>query len=604
MSTMRRAAKTASPTRKACATCTVEMLEPQRPPFPFAVAMRRTIAHGYTRRMLQSDVMAGAVVAIVALPLSMALSIAVGAPPQHGLYTAIVAGFLVALSGGSKHQVTGPTAAFVVVLAPIVTRYGVSGLLTAGMMAGVLLALMGFMRLGKLIEFIPHPVTTGFTAGIATVIATLQLKDCFGLHISAMPDSYFGKIGALWAARRSASIAELGVAVVTLALLVGVPRITKRIPAPLVAITLVSIASALVAASVPSFHVATIGTRFSVHIGSVTYAGIPPLPPFPHLPWGAGGLSFGMVRDLGGAALAIAMLGAIESLLSAVIADATTGKRHDPDAELVALGLGNVVAPFFGGIAATGALARTATNIRAGAVSPIAAASHALFVLAAVLLGSRLVAYVPMASLAALLLLVAWNMSELDHFVHTVRVAPRSDVLVLVTCFVLTVVFDMVVAVSVGVVLAALLFMKRMSAMTESRLTTVLQSDETRVLARGIALYEIAGPLFFGAAQRAMRSFEVVEDGVKVVVLALGAVPVIDATGLVALEATISSLEKANKLVIIAGPLPEPRSVFERAHLDVSHEKVFFADDTADAIKLASDLILLTPELGKPSPGG
>jgi SulP family sulfate permease len=311
-----------------------------------------------------------------------------------------------------------------------------------------------------------------------------------------------------------------------------------------------------------------------------------------------------MVRDLGGAALAIAVLGAIESLLSAVIADATTGKRHDPDAELVALGLGNVVAPFFGGIAATGALARTATNIRAGAVSPIAAACHALFVLAAVLLGSRLVAYVPMASLAALLLLVAWNMSELDHFVHTVRVAPRSDVVVLVTCFILTVVFDMVVAVSVGVVLAALLFMRRMSAMTESRLTTVLQNDETRVLARGIALYEIAGPLFFGAAQRAMRSFEVVEDGVKVVVLALGAVPIIDATGLVALEATISSLEKANKLVVIAGPLPEPRAVFDRAHLDVSHDKVFFADNTADALKLASDLILLTPELGKPQTSG
>jgi len=258
-----------------------------------------------------------------------------------------------------------------------------------------------------------------------------------------------------------------------------------------------------------------------------------------------------------------------------------------------------MICPFFGGIAATGALARTATNIRAGAVSPIAAASHAVFVLGAVLLGSRLVAYVPMASLAALLLLVAWNMSELDHMIHTARVAPRSDVVVLFTCFILTVVFDMVVAVSVGVVLAALMFMRRMSAMTESRLTTVRQGEDTRTLADGIALYEIAGPLFFGAAQRAMRSFEVVEEGVKVVVLALGAVPVIDATGLVALEATISSLEKANMLVIIAGPLPEPRSVFERAHLDVSHDKVFFADSIDEATKLASDLILLTPDLGK-----
>ncbi len=567
----------------------------KRQPFPFAVALRRTLANGYTRKMLQADVLAGAVVAIVALPLSMALSIAVGAPPQHGLYTAIVAGFVVALSGGSKHQVTGPTAAFVVVLAPVVTRYGVGGLLTAGLMAGVLLVLMGFMRFGKLIEFIPYPVTTGFTTGIATVIATLQLKDCFGLHVTATPESYFGKVGALWAARGSASVAELGVAVVTMVLLLGVPRITKRVPAPLVAIAVVAALSTVLASYASWFHVATIGSRFSAHVDGVTYAGIPPLPPMPRFPWGPGGLSFSAVRELGGAALAIAMLGAIESLLSAVIADATTGKRHDPDAELVGLGLGNIVAPFFGGIAATGALARTATNIRAGAVSPIAAASHALFVLAAVLLGSRLVAYVPMASLAALLLLVAWNMSELGHFVHTVRVAPRSDVLVLVTCFVLTVVFDMVVAVSVGVVLAALLFMRRMSAMTESHLTTVDENDETRAASPGIALYEIAGPLFFGAAQRAMRTFDVIHDDVKVVVLALGAVPVIDATGLAALEGTLSSLEKSSRLVVIAGPLPEPREVFERAHLDASHDKVFFADDVPAALKLARTLVSGVP---------
>jgi SulP family sulfate permease len=560
--------------------------------------MRRIIANGYTRGMLRSDLMAGAVVAIVALPLSMALSIAVGAPPQHGLYTAIVAGFIVSLTGGSKHQVTGPTAAFVVILAPIVTRYGLGGLLTAGAMAGVILVGMGLARLGKLIEFIPHPVTTGFTAGIATVIATLQLKDCFGLHTGAMPDSYFAKVETLWAARHTASAAELGVALATMALLLAVPRLTKRVPAPLVAITVVSIATTILAREVPGFSVATIGTRFSSEVGGVTYAGIPPFPPLPRLPWGSHGLSFSMVRELGGAALAIAMLGAIESLLSAVIADATTGKRHDPDAELVGLGLGNIIAPFFGGIAATGALARTATNVRAGAVSPIAAASHALFVLAAILLGARLVAYVPMASLAALLLLVAWNMSELEHFIHTARVAPRSDVVVLVTCFALTVVFDMVVAVSVGVVLAALLFMKRMSAITESRMLRVNEREGTRTLAEGIALYEIAGPLFFGAAQRAMRSFGVVEDGVKVVVLALGAVPVIDATGLVALEGAISTLEGLGKLVVIAGPLPEPRSVFERAHLDVSHDKVFFADTTDEATRLASDLILLSPELG------
>jgi SulP family sulfate permease len=302
-------------------------------------------------------------------------------------------------------------------------------------------------------------------------------------------------------------------------------------------------------------------------------------------------------------AFAIAMLGAIESLLSAVVADAMTGKKHDPNAELVGLGLGNIVAPFFGGIAATGALARTATNIRAGATSPIASIVHSLFVLTAILVAAPLVSYVPMAALAGLLLLVAWNMSDVRHFAHTVRVAPRSDVAVLITCFVLTVAFDMVVAIGVGVVLAAMLFMKRMSELTSGRVLAPqsMKDEETRKLPPGVAVYQIAGPLFFGAAQRAMGALDTVSGDVRAVVLALGSVPVIDASGLVALESAIERLRVDKKLVIIAGPLPEPRRVFEKTNLEVEHEHVFLADSLDQGIQLAHDLLLLSPTSSRPS---
>jgi SulP family sulfate permease len=284
------------------------------------------------------------------------------------------------------------------------------------------------------------------------------------------------------------------------------------------------------------------------------------------------------------------------------VADGMTGTKHDSNQELIGQGIANMASPLFGGFAATGAIARTATNIRAGATSPIAAVIHSLFVLAAVLVAAPLVAYVPMAALAALLLLVAWNMSDVRHFVHTMRVAPKSDVAVLLTCFFLTVVFDMVVAIGVGVVLAALLFMKRMSELTSSRLlVTGSQQDETRTLPPGVAVYEIAGPLFFGAAQRAMAAIETVGGGSRVVILALGGVPVIDATGLVALESAIDRLRLSKKLVVIAGPLPEPRRVFEKANLEVAHEHVFLAETLDEAQQLAHDLILLTPEAAKPS---
>jgi sulfate permease, SulP family len=560
--------------------------------FPIAYAMRRALSKGYSAEDFRADVLAGVVVGIVALPLSMALAIAVGVPPQHGLYTAITAGICVSLLGGCKFQVTGPTAAFVVILAPIVTRHGLSGLLTAGLMAGVLLVAMGAFRLGSLIRFIPYPVTTGFTMGIATVIATLQIKDVFGLSVHAMPEPYVEKVAALWSARGSAGVREVAVAAAMFALLLGVPRVVKRVPAPLIAITLVTAGAALAHRLDPSFSVATIGSRFHTTVKGVEVAGIPSVLPTPAFPWGAS-FSFGLFRDLFPSAFAIAMLGAIESLLSAVIADGMTGTKHDPNSELVGLGLGNIIAPIFGGIAATGALARTATSIRAGARSPIACVTHSLVVLLAIVVLAPFVAYVPMASLAGLLLLVAWNMSEARHFLGLVKVAPRSDLFVLFTCFFLTVFFDMVIAVSVGFVLAAILFMRRMAEITQGTLSIDNTEEHGPVdLPPGVSFYEINGPLFFGAAQSAMEALHASHsDAFHALILHLGKVPIIDATGFAALESAIQVLVRRKKIVIVAGPLPRPRSVFQKARLE-SHDggMIRMADDLSAALDLAREI--------------
>jgi SulP family sulfate permease len=568
--------------------------------------MRAVWREGYTRGDLRADVLAGVVVGIVALPLAMALAIAVGVPPQHGLYTSIVAGVVVAALGGSRLQVTGPTAAFIVILAPIYARFGMGGLLLSGVMGGLILIAMGLGRLGQFIEFIPHPVTTGFTAGIATVIATLQIKDVFGLRLARAPDSFFDRIAIMWQARGTASIPELAVATATLALLVAVPRITKRVPAPLIAIPLAGVLAALFNHCWPAQAVATIASRFHSTVGGHLVSGVPPWPPLPMLPWHAPGpngaplhLSLGVLRELLSGAFAVAMLGGIESLLSAVIVDGMAGTRHDPDAELLALGIGNVVTPFFGGIPATGAIARTATNFRSGARSPVASIVHALTVLVAVIVLAPLIGHLPMAGLAALLLLVAWNMSEVPHFAHILRVAPRSDVLVLVTCFVLTVVFDMVVAVSVGVVLAALLFMRRMAEITQARLT-VGAGDEVRSVAdeiprelqNEVAIYDIAGPLFFGAAQKAMGSLGTVAGGLKVLIVRLDKVPVMDSTGLVALESAISTLTKRGCLTILTGLQPQPAHLIERAGFRQRPWRVGICSDLTAGMTAAREAIL------------
>jgi len=553
-----------------------------------AYGLRQRLSEGYTAKDFRADLLAGLVVGVVALPLSMALAIAVDVPPQHGLYTAIIAGVLCALLGGTRFQVTGPTAAFVVILVPIVHKYGLSGLLVAGAMAGLILVAMGLARLGRLMQYVPHPVTTGFTAGIALVIALLQLKDMLGVRLPRT-EGTFEYLEALWAARTTANLWDLGIAIATIVLLVVLPKIIKRVPAPLIALTVVSLAVVLLDSLVPGFQATTIGSKFSFTLDGEVVRGIPPLPPLPVVPWdlegGSGGLSLAMIRDLLPAAFAIAMLGAIESLMSAVVADGMAGTKHDPNSELIALGIANIVCPFFGGIAATGALARTATNIRAGARSPLAAAFHAVFILACTILLAPLVAYLPMAALAGLLVIVARNMSEARHFVRLTRVAPRSDVMVMLTCFFLTVVFDMVVAVTVGVVLAALLFMRRMAVLTRAQLTTVAGSNVH--VPPGVRVYEIAGPLFFGAAKTAMETLHITGGKDHTLILAMQHVPTIDATGLVALESVLDSLYRSRIKVIFAGLTPELSAMLERAGIKREPGRLAYAPDVETAISMA-----------------
>ena len=550
--------------------------------------LRKRLREGYSGKDFRADLLASLVVGIVALPLSMALAIGCDVPPQHGLYTAIIAGVLCALLGGTRFQVTGPTAAFVVILLPIVHKFGLGGLLVAGMMAGVMLVAMGLARLGRLMQFVPHPVTTGFTAGIAVVIAMFQLKDIMGVKLPRT-EGTIEYLGAIWDAKVATNYWDVGIAVATVVMLLVLPKILKRIPAPLVALTLVSLIVALLDHLIPSFHATTIASKFHYELGGELHAGIPPLPPLPVIPWTQGesqlALDYATIRELLPAAFAIAMLGAIESLMAAVVADGMSGTEHDPNSELIALGIANIVCPFFGGIAATGALARTATNIRAGARSPFAAALHAIFILACTIALAPLVGYLPMAALAGLLLIVARNMSEARHFIRLTRIAPRSDVMVMLTCFFLTVVFDMVIAVTFGVLLAALMFMRRMATMTQTKLKYV--TDTKFEVPPGVRVYEIAGPLFFGAAKTAMEALHTAGGQDHTLILSMQHVPTMDATGLVALESVLDRLRRSNIKVIFSGLTPEVSEILDRAGIKRESGKLAYAPDVETAISMA-----------------
>jgi SulP family sulfate permease len=556
-----------------------------------ASALRESLAEGYTAARLRADIVAGVTLGVIAIPLGMALAIAVGVAPQYGLYAAIVGGLVIAASGGSKFNISGPTAAFVAVLLPITATHGLGGLLVATVMAGMILVALGVARMGRFVEFIPYPVLVGFTAGIGVVIATLQVKDFFGLAVAGQQEHFLDKVQALALAAPGFRWEDASIGVVTLAVMLLWPMLRSRVPAHLMALVLGTLVALLGAALLPGFEVATIGSRFTWTVNGESGFGIPPFPPLFVLPWQLPdahgnplGLDFALVRELMPAAFAIALLCAIESLLCAVVADGFAGTRHNPNAELVGQGLGNIAAPFFGGITCTAAIARTSANFRVGATSPVSSMVHALTVLLALLLLAPVMAHVPMAALAALLLVVAWNMAEAKHFVHIVKVAPRSDVVVLLTCFVLTVVFDMVLAVGVGMALAALLFISRMTELAGAELVAAPQSDRFANLPAGVVVYAIKGPLFFGAARQALESLRFSDAGARIVVLDMRDVTTIDMTGLVALESLLARMRQRKVAVVICALAPKIRAKMEKADIAEQAGALYYAGHHEDAV--------------------
>lgn len=557
----------------------------------FAHALRESLLREpYPLARFNKDVLAGITVGIIAIPLAMALAIASGVAPQYGLYTAIIGGFLIALSGGSRYSVSGPTAAFVVILYPIAQTYGLSGLLVATVLSGVILVVMALLRLGRLIQYIPESVVLGFTGGIAVVIVTLQLKDLFGLPIGEMPEHFLDKIQLLAANAGAVHWPSVAIATLTLAVMLLWPRLRTPLPAHLPAILVASLAALLLASS--GHPVDTIGTRFSFTLpdGS-SGAGIPSVLPHFQWPWlreGPGGeaviWSWQAVRELVPAALAIAMLGAIESLLCAVVLDGMSGKRHSANSELLGQGIGNIVTPFFGGITATAAIARSAANFRAGAQTPVAAMIHALVVLLGLVALSGLLSYLPMAGMAALLLVVAWNMSEAPKAVHLLKTAPGSDVLVFLCCFTLTVVFDMVVAISTGMVLAALLFMKEIADMTK-----VSDISENKRLVNeppppGWSILKISGPLFFAAADRVFGEIAAAYGAQRGIILYLDGVPILDAGGLSALEKLVQRCQHHGTRLVLTDIQFQPLRTLARAGITPVEGVLSFAPTLGDAL--------------------
>lgn len=532
---------------------------------------------GYDLSNLRADAVAGLTVAIVALPLAMALGIASGASPDKGLITAVIAGFLISALGGSRVQIGGPTGAFVVVIFNVIAKHGYDGLLVATLLAGLILIGAGLIRLGQMIKFIPHPVVTGFTAGIAVIIASSQVKDFLGLSIDEVPAEFLPKWGAYFSAMGSINPWTAAVGVGALATIIGLRRFNPRIPGFLVAVTA---AAALVA--VLKLPVETIGSRFP---------NMPTGLPMPALPV----MSFALVKAVMPSAFTIAFLAGIEALLSCVVADGMTGFRHRSNQELIGQGVANIGSALFGGLPATGAIARTATNVRTGGRTPIAGILHAAFVLLFVLFGSDLMKTVPMAALAAILFMVAWGMSEIDRFIALLRM-PMGERAVLLLTFGLTVFVDLTVAIGVGVTLASLMFMARMSqtvAISGGDGGTVGDDPEIedlhqrQTLPPGVEVFQISGPFFFGVAGELLDRLRGMGAKPHTIILRMRLVPYLDASGAAALEAFVHQAAVGGCRVILSGAQPQPLEVLGRAHLGHGSNTVSHAPSYLDALSMA-----------------
>ncbi len=539
---------------------------------------------GYSRGTLTADLMSGVIVGIVALPLAIAFGIASGVSPEKGLITAIVGGLIVSLFGGSSVQIGGPTGAFIVIVYGIIEKFGIEGLAIATFIAGIIMLLMGVLKLGTVIKFIPYPIVVGFTSGIALTIFTTQINDLFGLGISDMPADFLSKWGVYFSNFGSTNFWALGIGLLSIAIIALTPRISRRIPGSLVAIVVMTVAAWLLRRYAGVTEIETIGDRFTIN------AALPMPTP----------IKFNMetINQLLPSAITIALLGSIESLLSATVADGVTGDRHNSNTELMAQGAANMIVPLFGGIPVTGAIARTMTNINNGGRTPVAGVIHAIVLLLILLFLSPLTKHIPMACLAGVLVVVSYNMSEWRS-VRSLMHNPKSDVVVLIVTMVLTVVFDLTIAIEVGIVLAIVLFMRRV--MESAHIKVVRDQmevhhdgerhDRELTIPKGVEVYEIEGPFFFGIANKFDEAMRRVGSSSKIRVVRMRKVSFIDSTGIHNLEIFICSTQKEGRVVILSGVGEEVRATLEKAGTCdlVGHDNV--CDRIDKAIARAEEIL-------------
>lgn len=537
-----------------------------------------SVMKGYTKEQFMKDVVAGIIVAIIALPLSIALALASGVGPEQGLYTAITAGFVISFLGGSRVQISGPTAAFATIVAGVVARSGMQGLILATILAGMILILFGLLRFGSLLKFIPYTITTGFTSGIAVTIFIGQIKDFLGLQLHSTPIETIEKLHACFTNIHTLNYQALFIGIISLFILIVWPKINQKVPASLLAVITASIL-------VKFFHlqVNTIGSLYEISNKLPTLQ----LPVF----------SFGMVKNVLPDAFTIAILAGIESLLSCVVADGMIGSKHRSNMELIAQGAGNITSALFGGIPATGAIARTAANVKNGGRTPVSGMVHSITLLLILVVLMPYASFIPMPAIAAILFVVAYNMSEWRVFVELVKTAPKSDILVLMATFILTIVFDLVVAIEIGIVLTALLFMKRMSDVTQINGWTYIEEEENdndpdriqlRKVPKNTLVYEIVGPMFFAAAYKFIQI--PTEKSVNAIILRMKGVPAMDATALKTLQEIHHRCQKSHITLIFSHVQEQPLSVIKKAGFDKIIQEENICNNIDLALKRAASL--------------
>ncbi len=546
---------------------------------PFIPALFTCLKEGYNFGKFRADVIAGVTVAIVALPLAMAMAVASGASPDKGLVTAVVAGFFISFLGGSRVQIGGPTGAFVVVIFDIIDRFGFDGLVIASIMAGIILVISGYAKLGKLIKFIPYPVITGFTSGIAVIIASSQVKDFLGLTVENVPADFLGKWACYLSHLNETSIFAVGLGVLGFGLIAICKKISPQIPAYLVSIVAVSLISWGFALPVD-----TIGSKFPELPSGL------PLPTWPQI-------SIDTIRELIPSACTIAFLAGIEALLSAVVADGMIGHKHSLNQELVGQGVANIASGIFGGLPATGAIARTATNVKAGGRTPVAGIAHALFLLVFLYTAMDILAFIPMAALAAVLFMVSWGMSDVKHFIQIAKISP-SDRTILFLTFALTVLVDLTVAIGVGVTFASLLFMRHMSRSMEIRRHNNISeyerqdgydpADDDLDIPEDVIVLQINGPLFFGVASEFCDKLKSLEKMPRILILRMRFMPYLDASGESSIENIINVCKEHHTFVIFSAIRSQPRTILEKAGIHKNLDGAL-AKDFEHALKMAKD---------------